>query len=40
METEIKEINSKVQDDFFWKNNIENSDKKVGKKLSFFPKKK
>ena len=38
METEIKEINSKVQNDFFCKNNIENSDKKIGKKLNFFPK--
>ena len=39
METEIKEIDSKAKDDFFCKNNIENSDKKVGKKLNFFPKK-
>ena len=39
METEIKEIGSKVQDDFFCKNNIENSDERVGKKINFFPKK-
>ena len=40
METEINEIDSKVQDDFFCKNNIENSDRKVGKKINVFPKKK
>ena len=39
METEIKEIDSKAKDDFFCKNNIENSGKKVGKKLNFFTKK-
>ena len=35
-----KEIDSNAQDDFFCKNNIENSGRKDEKKLNFFPKKK